>query len=511
MKQKFLIVFLSAFFLVTNFVVVAGFQQRQSLKSSAAATTSLSFYPPSSFSNPIQAAVGQPLSIDLMMAPGNNKVTKLQVHIVFPKATYSIASTKFVVDKSVFPQEDVAPKVTEGLNGDVNFTVSNPAGIAYETKVGTLTLTPLKAVTEANQNDGVIGFLQVTSATSIQAGDSPTENVIAQLNQAYVHISTDPVPTTVPLSTPVPTFTCLGSCPISPTLPDGGGGGAPLPTDPPAQGDLSPTPCPAGQISSQNMSDFQANHHKKGKNSGGLLQLLIKLIELILQLLGGGGLPAPSDPGSTPSDPGGNPSDPGGTPSDNPCIPEPTKPAAEEPAATDVPEPTAATQPSATTAPVGSAAICGKKTPGAKPGSLPSCTGLTATEPTNNGFYSVTNFGCNTGFPKDSADNCIPSCLDSAPQCQGLSGPACEEKVIWYSANADQYGCNAHVKVTNPTTGKAVILQALDRGPGCAIQRTTGDFDISQAAYKEIDADGVVQVEKVADTTPLGPVPVCTQ
>ena len=93
-----------------------------------------------------------------------------------------------------------------------------------------------------------------------------------------------------------------------------------------------------------------------------------------------------------------------------------------------------------------------------------------------------------------------------------MSGPACEENVIWYSANADQYGCNAHVKVTNPKTGKAVVVQALDRGPGCAIQKTNAFFDMSQKAYQEINADdGVVQVEKVADTTPLGPIPVCTQ
>jgi hypothetical protein len=151
-------------------------------------TTSLSFYPPSSFSNPIQGSVGQPLSIDLMLSPGNDKVTTLVVHIVFPKKTFTIAGAKFVVNQAIFPNIDKPPVVTEGGNGDINFTVSNPAGITYEAKVGTLTLVPQAVVTQANQQEGVVGFLPPTNAV--------------QESQAYIFVSQgSPVPTNV-LTTP---------------------------------------------------------------------------------------------------------------------------------------------------------------------------------------------------------------------------------------------------------------------------------------------------------------------
>jgi hypothetical protein len=180
------------------------------------ATASLSFYPPSSFSNPIQGSVGQPLSIDLMLAPGNNHIKDLHVHIVFPKNTFSIASAKFVVNKAVFPVESIPPKVTEGANGDITFlvTTADPktTTIGYEAKVGTLTLTPIKVVDQNNQNDGVIGFLPVTSAGASDVnGDAITKE-----NQAYIFVS--------PQGSAVPTPVLPGST--------GGTAGSPGPTNP---------------------------------------------------------------------------------------------------------------------------------------------------------------------------------------------------------------------------------------------------------------------------------------
>jgi hypothetical protein len=376
--------------------------------------------------------------------------------------------------------------------------------------------------------------LPTTSAVSIQTGDSPTENAIAQENQAYVYVSNGPVPTSVLTSpgttSPVPTFTCLGSCPITPSEPlPGDGGNTPGVGGQPGSGNqtASPTPCPDTQVNSQSTkNDVQANYrkgkykkHRGGGNGDGLLQVLIKLLELLLQLLGGG-TPAPStpsDPG-TPNDPGtpANPGTPGDQGGSNPCAPVQNEPTdapqpTEPPAASEVPASQAPTVKPTTTV---SSNLCGKVTAGAQAGSLPSCSGLTATQPTSNGFYNVTNFGCNTGFPKDPSDNCIGACQDQGiPECAGgKTGAACEEAVQWFSANADQYGCNSKLKVTNPKTGKAVIVRVIDQGPGCSIQKSTADFDMSQAAYKEINGDdGVVQVEKVDSSTPLGPIPACTQ
>lgn len=155
----------------------------------------------------------------------------------------------------------------------------------------------------------------------------------------------------------------------------------------------------------------------------------------------------------------------------------------------------------------GTSAACGQKSTPQTPPPL-SCSGTNKT-PVASGYYQPTNFGCNTGFPKDPNDNCLPAC-SGIPECSGVSGQACEEKVKWYSANADEYGCNAVLKVTNPTTGKAVIVRAIDKGPACSVQTAGARFDMSQAAYQSIGANGTVKVEKVDSKTPLGPVTSCT-
>lgn len=163
----------------------------------------------------------------------------------------------------------------------------------------------------------------------------------------------------------------------------------------------------------------------------------------------------------------------------------------------------------------GTAAACGKKS--ALPnGNDPqfSCgggPGNTANKPSSDGFYTSTHFGCNTGFPKDPNDNCQPGCpVSKIPECNGKNGQACEEAVQWYSANAGIYGCGAVLKVTNPTTGKAIIVRAIDYGPSCSVQSGRQKFDLSQKASQALGGDGIVKVEKVSDSTALGAAQACT-
>lgn len=153
-----------------------------------------------------------------------------------------------------------------------------------------------------------------------------------------------------------------------------------------------------------------------------------------------------------------------------------------------------------------------------------SCTGSYGTTKADNGDYYITAFGCwvdaNNVVHTDPADNCIPSCLDKARQSglclPGDTGPQCEERVTWYTADGARFGCLAHLRVTNPANGKAVIAVALDYGPGCP-----GENGVSHAV---LDASGridrylfgadqgatdraLVHVVEVDSSTPLGPVP----
>ena len=157
---------------------------------------------------------------------------------------------------------------------------------------------------------------------------------------------------------------------------------------------------------------------------------------------------------------------------------------------------------------------CGQKSTPPANVQVISCSGERATEKTTDGYYMPTNFGCNTGFPKDPNDNCIPGCgVSTIPECKGMSdseGQACENAVQWYSANQDQYGCNAKLMVTNPETGQAVVVRAIDSGPACWTQSGGAKFDLSQAAYANINAGNKVKVEPVEESVPLGPVNVCS-
>lgn len=156
------------------------------------------------------------------------------------------------------------------------------------------------------------------------------------------------------------------------------------------------------------------------------------------------------------------------------------------------------------------------------------CTGTTGHGANPDGTYYATSFGCwtdeNGGVHGDGEDNCIPYCQTGAAAqgrgeayqalCAGLSGRQCEERVSWYVADSDRFGCMTRLKVTNPDNGKAAIVVVLDKGPSCTIERrvdywvldsssrvTQYLFGGQTAATERAD----VQVEIVADDTPLGP------
>jgi hypothetical protein len=118
----------------------------------------------------------------------------------------------------------------------------------------------------------------------------------------------------------------------------------------------------------------------------------------------------------------------------------------------------------------------------------------------------------------DPVDNCIPSCLSKA-KAAGLclstdTGPDCEERVTWYTADGARFGCLARLKVTNPANGKSVIAVALDYGPGCSGERSvnfpvldsSGRIDRYLFGSDQGASDrALVHVIQVDEATPLGP------
>ncbi|MFO0567685.1 MAG: N-acetylmuramoyl-L-alanine amidase [Polyangiaceae bacterium] len=143
--------------------------------------------------------------------------------------------------------------------------------------------------------------------------------------------------------------------------------------------------------------------------------------------------------------------------------------------------------------------------------------------------YYVTSFGCwvdSAGKAhSDAGDNCVPWCLSGAASqgrkkqydalCAGKSGPECERAVNWYTAGADRFGCGAKLRVTNPKNGKSAVVAVLDRGPACWVEDKVDHWalDLSYPASnylfgeaKAVTEKGLVTVEEVSDSTPVGPV-----
>jgi hypothetical protein len=151
-----------------------------------------------------------------------------------------------------------------------------------------------------------------------------------------------------------------------------------------------------------------------------------------------------------------------------------------------------------------------------------SCPGSYGMDRALNGDYDLTSFGCwidaNNQVHTDPGDNCIPSCLSQA-QATGLcdpadTGPQCEEKINWYTADGARFGCLQRVRVTNPANGKVVIAVALDFGPACSVEATVSKAVLDASGrvnqYLFGGDQGVsdmsnVHVVEVDNATPLGP------
>jgi hypothetical protein len=153
-----------------------------------------------------------------------------------------------------------------------------------------------------------------------------------------------------------------------------------------------------------------------------------------------------------------------------------------------------------------------------------SCTGSYGTIPSQDGNYYISQFGCwvdpSGTVQTDPGDNCIPSCLSkaiAAGVCMpGDTGPQCEERVNWYTADAARFGCLARLRVTNPKTGKAVIAVALDYGPACTgenavnmeVLDSSGRIDLELFGGPQGGVDhSLVHVVQVDPSYPLGPLP----
>jgi hypothetical protein len=153
-----------------------------------------------------------------------------------------------------------------------------------------------------------------------------------------------------------------------------------------------------------------------------------------------------------------------------------------------------------------------------------SCNGTVGKLPSTDGDYYLSEFGCwadsSGGIHLDPGDDCIPDCLSQAITAglcaTGAEGPACEETIDYYVADDDRFGCLSRVRVSNPTTGVAVIAVVIDGGPLCSTEQSANGEVLNASGpvnnylfggYQGAEDHVTVHVVQVDPSTPLGPTP----
>lgn len=160
----------------------------QESRSRATASTTLSFTPESSASNPIQTNTGDTVSLNMMVDPGSNLVTFIKYQVSYdPTKLVPVDADPFTVNTTSFPTKVEGPILGNGQISQSISVGSDPTkAIQKLTKVGTLNF---KAIASTSGEPTIVSFTSVTQALSAGAGDQAAENVISTTIPANIQIT----------------------------------------------------------------------------------------------------------------------------------------------------------------------------------------------------------------------------------------------------------------------------------------------------------------------------------
>jgi hypothetical protein len=209
-NQKLLI--LSGLFLLLIALPAVMFvaSKPQESRSRATASTTMYLTPAAASNTPLIKNVGDTISYDVMINPGNNLPTIVKMELDYDATL--LQSVSFVPNTVAFPTIIEGPIYN---NGSILMAMSigsdSTKAIQTTTKVGSVTFTA-KAVTTSPT---IIGFGPKTSILSAAATDQANENVLSNNTPSYLTINNPavntitvtPIPTATPTATPTPTPT----------------------------------------------------------------------------------------------------------------------------------------------------------------------------------------------------------------------------------------------------------------------------------------------------------------
>ncbi len=210
-KKLFLIGFIVVL-LIGIPVTVYFLQQQQETRTRAQKSTTLTFAPDSSQTNPIVKKVGDTIPLDVTVNPSTNLVSFLKLQIQYDTDKLATASANaFVPNTVIFPTVLEGPIYTPGKI-EITLSVGPDPTKAIQSlaKAGTVTFMAL-----ANTPDGqptLVTYGPTTQVLSIGSSDQASENVLSSSTPATIAIGGEAIsPTTVPIpsgtETPTPEIT----------------------------------------------------------------------------------------------------------------------------------------------------------------------------------------------------------------------------------------------------------------------------------------------------------------
>ncbi|MBA3723703.1 MAG: alpha/beta hydrolase fold domain-containing protein [Candidatus Levybacteria bacterium] len=189
-------------------------QQQQETRSRAASgSATLAITPDSTTENPVTTQVGNPVSVDIILTPGQTQVSLVTFDILYDASVLQANMGTIVLNNTAFPVTVEGPIAESGKLAVTVSIGSDPVNaIKVPTKVGTLTFTAIAPTASATN----VTFGPLTKVLSVGASDDNV-NVLTGTTPGYIVVQAgptstptptpgiDPFPTTI--ATPSPTLT----------------------------------------------------------------------------------------------------------------------------------------------------------------------------------------------------------------------------------------------------------------------------------------------------------------
>jgi hypothetical protein len=190
--NKKLLLFALLFLLVLSvpFTISLLKKPQETRSRAATGTTTLAFEPVSSTSNPLQKKLGDTVSLDMMVDPGDNLVSFVKFQISFDPTKLELdTNNPFTINNASFPVNVEGPVVTNNsLGQSVSVGPDGTKVVQTKTKVGTVNF---KAIGNTGSAVTTVSYTNLTQVLSAGSDDGARTNVLSSTTPSIISISAD--------------------------------------------------------------------------------------------------------------------------------------------------------------------------------------------------------------------------------------------------------------------------------------------------------------------------------